>query len=145
MSDKTISEAEQLKASPEQMRYASLLYYGAWIGLFLLLITYLVYVLGFLTPHAEIQMVVNNWDKGLHDYMQITNKPGGWGWTSLVGYGDFLNYIGLAILAAITIPCYFTLLPGYLKRKNMKLFYICVAEIVVLTLAASGILGSGGH
>ena len=48
-------------------------------------------------------------------------------------------------LALLPILCYLFLIVGYGKRKDWIYFVICLAEVVVLVLAASGILGSGGH
>ena len=56
-----------------------------------------------------------------------------------------MNFLGLALLALMTIVCYCVLLNGYTKRKDWIYLTIAVLEILVLTVAASGILGSGGH
>jgi hypothetical protein len=37
------------------------------------------------------------------------------------------------------------LLPAYLSKKDMPYTFIVLTEIVVLVLAASGILAVGGH
>jgi hypothetical protein len=130
---------------PEQITYANLLFYGAWLGIFLLVVTYFLYVSGILAPHVEITTVPAHWGKSVHDYGQITGSPAGWGWTALLGKGDFLNFIGMALLAVMTIICYIVLIPGYIRRKDWAYTVICVVEVLVLSLAASGILGSGGH
>ena len=62
-----------------------------------------------------------------------------------MGKGDFLNYIGFTLLGAMTIICYLVLVRGYFRQKNWIFFTISVLEILVLSLAASGLLGSGGH
>ena len=79
------------------------------------------------------------------DYMHTTESPHGWGWLRLLDTGDYLNFIGLTILALITILCYLVLLPGYIRQKDWIYTLICVLEVLVLSLAASGILGAGGH
>jgi hypothetical protein len=45
----------------------------------------------------------------------------------------------------MTIFCYLVLVRGYLCKKDWIYAVISVLEILVLSLAASGILGSGGH
>lgn len=138
-------QSMRLKPMPEQITYANLLFLGAWIGIFLMLITYFIYVTGILSPQVDVAMVVQNWDKGVEEFLEITHSPHGWGWLSLLHKGDFLNFLGLTLIAVLTIICYLFLAAGYKKRNDWMYFSICLLEIAVLTLAASGILGTGGH
>ena len=138
-------QTKRLKPMPEQITYANLLFIGAWAGILLMLITYFIYVTGILSPHIDVTVVTQNWGKGVDEYLKITHSPHGWGWLSLLNKGDFLNFIGLSLIAVLTIICYLFLVVGYKKRKDWAYFFICVFEIAVLALAASGILGAGGH
>ena len=138
-------KSDDMKPMAEQLTYADILFKGAWSGIFLLLVTYGIYLSGILTPQVEIPVVIANWDKGVNEYLHITHSPHGWGWTAMIGKGDFLNYVGLALLALLTIVCYGVLTAGYYKRKDWPYAIIAVLEILVLSVAASGILGSGGH
>ena len=138
-------EDKSLKPMPEQIAYANLLFIGAWAGIFLMIITYLLYISGILSPHVDITLITQNWDKGIDEYLKITHSPHGWGWLSLLGKGDFLNFIGMVLLAVMTIICYLLLIAGYKKRKDWVYFFIALMEVLVLAFAASGILGSGGH
>jgi hypothetical protein len=45
----------------------------------------------------------------------------------------------------MTVVCYLVLLKGYLAKKDWIYAGIAFLEIMVLSLAASGLLGSGGH
>ena len=83
--------------------------------------------------------------KDVAEYLELTHSPHGWGWVALLSKGDFLNYIGFVLLALMTIFCYLVLLRGYIRHKNWIFSTIAFMEIVVLSIAASGILGSGGH
>lgn len=133
------------QASPEQVRYANILFYGSWLGIFMMIATYLIYITGVLDPHVPLTDVTAAWKMGVTDYLHHTNSPTGWGWAELLHRGDFLNFIPIALLALLTIVCYFTLIPGYKRVKDYKYMFFAIAEIVVLSLAASGLLGSGGH
>jgi hypothetical protein len=73
------------------------------------------------------------------------HKMAGWSWLARIGKGDYLNFIGIAILAGLTIVCYAAIIPAFLRKKNMAYLAIAVVEVLVLTLAASGILKGGGH
>ncbi len=136
---------EDLQASREQIIYANLLIIGVLAGLIILVTTYAIYVSGILPAHIEISLIPELWGKGVSEYLEITHSPHGWGWVHLLAKGDFLNYIGFAFLALMTIFCYLVLVRGYSRQKDWIYTTIAVLEIIVLSVAASGILGSGGH
>jgi len=136
---------EALKPSREQIIYANLLIIGVWVGIIILATTYAIYLTGVLSPHIDISIIPSIWGKGVNEYLEITHSPNGWGWVSLLTKGDFLNYTGFVLLALMTIVCYLVLVRGYFRQKNWIFAAIAVLEIVVLSVAASGILGSGGH
>jgi len=136
---------EDLQPSREQIIYANLLIIGVLAGLIILVTTYAIYVSGILPAHIEISLIPKLWGKGVSEYLEITHSPHGWGWIPLLAKGDFLNYIGFALLALMTIFCYLVLVRGYVRQKNWIFTAIALLEIVVLSVAASGILGSGGH
>jgi hypothetical protein len=129
----------------EQVTYANLLFIGAWTGILIMMITYLIYITGIVSPHVDIALIIQNWDKGVNEYLQITNTPNGLGWLRLLHKSDFLNFVGIALLGVLTIICYLFLIFGYKKRKDWIYVFICLLEITVLAVAASGILGTGGH
>ena len=133
------------KASPEQVTYANLLFYGCWGGLALMAVTYIVYVTGLVTPHIPLEMVPLLWSEPVGTYLELGKVPHGWGWAVLIAKGDFLNFLGIVLLAGMTIVCYIPLIPVYLKRKENVFAMLAIAEIVVLLIAASGIVGGGAH
>ena len=136
---------EDLKPSPEQIIYANLLIIGVWAGIIILVATYAIYVTGVLPAHVDMSLIPTLWGKGVNEYLKMTHSPHGWGWVTLLSKGDFLNYIGFAFLALMTIVCYLVLVRGYSRRKDWIFAAIAVLEIIVLSVAASGILGAGGH
>jgi len=136
---------EDLQPSPEQIIYANLLVIGVWAGIFILVTTYVIYLTGILPAHVDMSLIPKLWGKGVNEYLEITHSPHGWGWAALLSKGDFLNYIGFAFLALMTIFCYLVLVRGYSRQKDWMFAAIAVLEIVVLSVAASGILGAGGH
>ena len=136
---------QALKPSREQIIYANLLIIGVWLGIFILVTTYVIYLTEILPSHVELTLIPKVWGKGVAEYLEITHSPHGWGWVHLLAKGDFLNYIGFALLALMTIFCYLVLVRGYARQKNWIFTAIAVLEMLVLSVAASGILGSGGH
>jgi hypothetical protein len=136
---------DNLKPKREQVIYANILLMGVWLGMLLLILTYLTYLSGLLPAHFPISEIPRYWGLGVNEYQEITNGPHGWGWLSLLGKGDFLNFLGFAFLGLITVFCFMVLLCLYVKSRKRLMALICALEILVLTLAASGMLGSGGH
>jgi len=136
---------QALKPSREQIIYANLLIIGVWAGIAILVTTYAIYVTGILPSHVDISVMPTLWGKGVTEFLEITHSPHGWGWARLLGRGDFLNYIGFALLALMTIVCYLVLVRGYVRQRNWTFAVIAILEILVLSLAASGLVGSGGH
>ncbi|MEJ2731334.1 MAG: DUF1634 domain-containing protein [Deltaproteobacteria bacterium] len=136
---------EALKPSREQYIYANLLIIGVWAGIIILFTTYAIYLTGILPPHVDISIIPSVWGKGVDEFLEITHSPHGWGWVPLLIKGDFLNYVGFVLLALMTIACYLVLVRGYIRQKNWIFAAIALLEIVVLSLAASGIFGGGGH
>lgn len=136
---------KSLQATEEQIIYANLLEKGMFLGLLILLITYLLYVLGILKPYVPINEIPKCWGAGVHNYLSHCHIQTGWSWLRMVYYGDFINFIGIALLAGVTIACFLAIVP--ILWKNGDKWYACFAllEAIILGLAASGILSVGGH
>ena len=133
------------QAPPEQLTYASLLFYGSWAAIAILIITFAVYVSGLLESYIPINEVSRYWSMPVSQYVQEANVPTGWGWATLLGQGDFVNFIGIVLLAGMTIICFIVILPYYAKQKDIPFLIIIILEVLVLCLGASGLLGTGGH
>jgi hypothetical protein len=134
-----------LQARPEQVVYANLLEKGMLLGLVLVLLTYGIYVLGLMKPLVSMESITKNWTMNVHDYLAQCGIKPGWAWLSLVGYGDFLNFIGIALLAGITMICFLAIIPVLWKENDRLYAFFAFLEAVILGVAASGILGAGGH
>lgn len=141
------------KASEEQLVYAGILNRGMLIGLALLVATFFIYVFGILPSYVPIEKLsetpagsnVPYWGMRAHEFNQAFNIPTGWGWLAHVSKGDYLNFVGIAILAGMSILCYLSILPILIRKKDAAYVVIAILEVAVLVLAASGILKAGGH
>ncbi len=138
-------EKRDLQIAPEQIKYANILFYGSWLGILILGVFFLLYVSGIISPFVPSSVIPNYWGMNVHDYNQHLNLPVGWGWLGMIMYGDYLNFLGIAFLALLTIIGYLILIPYYLKSKDVAYATIAGLEIIILLLAASGILRVGGH
>jgi hypothetical protein len=133
------------KASEEQMAYARVLNIGMWLGLAVLVITFFIYLSGVLPSYVPIDDLPKYWTMRVHDYNVALNAPTGWHWTALIDKGDYLNFVGIAILSGLTILCYLVILPILYRKKSTAYVIIAIVEVLVLSLAASGVMKIGGH
>ena len=139
------------EANEEQLLYAKILEFGMYAGLAILLVTFLLYISGIMAPAVPIDQLPNYWVLSVHDYVEAVNHDflhrdhgvTGWGWMALLGKGDFVNFLGIAMLSGVTIVCYAGIVPTLLRKKQTAYVLMAIAEVVILVLAASGILAAG--
>lgn len=132
-----------LEAGPEQIRYAGILEKGMYIGLLILFITFIIYAFGFMKPYIPMNEISGYWSMNVHDYLKAANIKTGWSWLGMLHRGDFINFIGIAILAGVTIICYLSIIPILLRNKDRVYALLALLEVIILSLAASGILAVG--
>ncbi len=130
--------------SEEQLQYARWLDIGTRIGFGLLIATFALYASGLVAPHIPLSELPSLWGLPVDRYLAATGLPTGWGWLRLAGASDVMNFAGIAFLSLVTLGCYLRIATSYLRRGDSALAFIVVAEIIVLLLAASGLV-SGGH
>jgi hypothetical protein len=129
---------------PEQERYARWLARGTRGGLVLLIVGFLAYVLGLFEAHVPPRELPGLWGLPLDEYLRLSGAPTGWGWIQLVHRSDYWNFIGIAVLALITLACYARMIPTLLARGERVQALLAVLQVLVLLAAAAGLL-SGGH
>ncbi len=133
------------QATEEQLLYANILNKGMLVGLLGLVVTFIIYGAGILEPKIPLEQVQNYWVMPVNEYLQLSGIHAGWAWLGNLGYGDMLNFLPIAFLSLLTIICYLAILPGLMRKKDTAYVVLVIVEVFVLTVAASGILGSGGH
>ena len=133
------------QATEEQLLYANILNKGMLVGLLGLIVTFIIYGAGILEPKIPLEEVQNYWVMPVSDYLQLSGIHAGWAWLGNLGYGDMLNFLPIAFLSLLTIVCYLAILPGLMRKKDTAYVVLVIIEVVVLVVAASGLLGSGGH
>lgn len=134
---------DRLKATPEQLLYAGILEKGMYLGLLILFITYALYVFGIMDPYIPLDKISDYWSMNVHDYLEHAEIKNGWAWLGMLKYGDFINFIGIALLAGVTIICYAAIVPTLIKSKDTVYAIIAILEVIILSAAASGILAVG--
>jgi len=139
------------EADADQLLYAGILAKGMYLGLAILTVTFIIYMAGLVQPGIPIEELPRLWTLSVHDYTETVNheflhRPEvviGWSWVRLIGMADFMNFIGIALLSAVTVVCYLGILPSLFRKKDWIYATIAVLEVIVLTLAASGLVAVG--
>lgn len=132
-----------LEASPEQVLYARILEIGMYLGLLVLFVTFGLYAFGIVDPYIPLDKISNYWSMNVNDYLEHAEIKAGWAWLGMLKYGDFINFIGVAMLAGVTIICYAAIVPTLLKNNDKVYAILAVLEVIILSAAASGILAVG--
>jgi hypothetical protein len=137
--------------SEEQLLYARILEVGVLLGLGMLLITFGLYVLGIVEPAVPVHDLPRYWTLNVHDYLEAINRDHlhrehlviGWSWVTALRFGDYLNFLGIVLLAMVTVVCYLGILPTLLRKRDWAYSCMAVLEAFILSLAASGLLQVG--
>lgn len=130
--------ADDLAQPPEQLRYARWLAWGTRLGVLMLLAGLVAALTGWLPPQVPPETVAQWWGQPVAVYREATGSAAGWGWLRQLAHGDMAGLLGIALLAASAVPPLLALLPLYLRRRDRIFAALCVAEIAVVALAASG-------
>ncbi|HUK04183.1 MAG TPA: hypothetical protein VLV90_03765 [Burkholderiales bacterium] len=125
------------EANADYARCASV---GTRIALAVIVAELLAYVSGALSPYVPLEELPRLWHMSMREYLAAARVPAGWGWVALAGRGDYVNFIGIALLASITLVCYLRALQGFLRRGERLYAALAAAQLLVLLAAASGLL-----
>ena len=134
-----------------QQRYARVLSVGGRIGLAVLAISFALYVSGMVAPAVPIERLPEYWGLPVQQYLARVNAeflhlehpPTRWAWVPLAGNGEFLNFVGIALLASVTIACCLSIVPKLYRQGRVLFTVIAALQALILILAASGLLNAG--
>lgn len=128
---------------PEQLRYARVLDWSARIGLAVLVASFAAYLGGLMDAHVPPQQLPQLWIHPVDRFIELTGSPRGWGWLALIHLGDMAGLLGIAILAGSSLACLLAVVPVFAARRDRAFVFVCLAEVVVIAVAASGWLAAG--
>ena len=128
----------------EQQRYAALLELLARIGLAVVVLGFAAYVLEILPARVPVDRLSELWTLPLAQVLQATGGAKGWGWIAQLQHGDMVALAGIGLLAGCSAVALLAVVPLYLKRGDRMFVVLCLAEVAVIVLAASGWF-TGGH
>jgi len=135
-----MEETSAFENASEQQLYARIVYHMNHLGLFVLVVGFVLYLTGMLAPHVPLEDLPKYWSLPLDQYLEKTGAPTGWQWISELGYGDAAPLLGVALLASITIVCYLVLFFKFLQRGIRPLVAITVIELFLMLLSASNLI-----
>jgi hypothetical protein len=139
--------------SDEQLLYAKILAIGMYTGLVVLLVTFALYLSGLVDPAVPIKDLPNYWTLNVDRYLEMVNGGylhrehalRGWWWLTALEHGDYINFLGIAMLSSVTLVCFVGIVPTLVRKRDWIYVAFATTEVVILALAASGILITAGH
>lgn len=129
-------------ASPEELRYATVLALGARIALLALIVVFALYVTGAISPLVPLANLPQYWRLSAREFVALTHQPTGWAWLEQIRLADIATLAPIAFLAGVSVLCSLAVLPQFLRRRDAVHAAILVLQIVVLVIAASNVLGA---
>ncbi|MBK9608983.1 MAG: hypothetical protein IPO58_22070 [Betaproteobacteria bacterium] len=125
--------------SQAQHRYARVLDWVTRLGFVLLVAAFAAYLLGLLPAHVPFERLPALWVQPVDAYLRESATPVGWGWVVLAAKGEFASLGGIVLLVGCSFLCLAAILPLYARRGEAIYFVLCLLELTVMALAASGI------
>jgi hypothetical protein len=129
--------------SAAQRRYAALLEWCTRIGLAVVVLAFAAYVLGLVPARVPVDRLAEVWHLPVAQYQQATGGTQGWGWIADLRRSDMAALAGIGLLAACSAVALLALVPLYLRRGDRVFAVLCMAEVAVIVLAASGWITAG--
>lgn len=130
--------AAEAHRAAEARRYALWLTWGTRTGVAVLLAGLVAALAGWLPPQVPPEQVALWWGQPVDAYLSATGGSTGWAWIRQLAHGDMAGLLGVALLAASAVPPLLALLPLYWRQRSWVFVLLCLAEIAVVALAASG-------
>lgn len=129
--------------TPARAMYARALDRLVRLGMGFMLAVFCFYAMGIGPCRIRPETLSFHWSLSLHEFLTATGTGQGWCWIRDLRKLDHLSLMSIIFMAFITVICYIRILPYYFKVKNRIYALICSIQIIVLLLAASGLLKAG--
>jgi len=127
-------------AAPEQPRYAGVLEACVRAGFVLLVLSFVLYMVGIPKPVIPLDQLPQYWGLPVDEFVKATHTPTGWGWLAMIGHGDTLNLVGIALLAGASAVSSLAVLPVLARRGEYALLAITLLQLIVVAVSALNLL-----
>jgi hypothetical protein len=140
--NKTTDQPAHQTVSEEQKAYARLLAIGMKASMAVMIAIFVLYVTCVKSIRAPLEDLPNCWGLTGEAFLKRTGIATGWGWLGEALDGHYLNYLPIIMLSSVSCLCYLRIIPILAKKRDFLYVAIAIAEVVIVALAASGILKS---
>jgi hypothetical protein len=127
-------------AAPEQPRYAGVLEACVRAGFFLLVLSFVLYMLEVPKPLIPLDQLPQYWGLPVREFVRATHAPTGWAWLAMIGHSDMLNLVGIAVLAGAPALGSIAVLPVFARRGEYALLVVALLQLMILLVSASNLL-----
>jgi len=101
----------------------------------------LIYIFQIFEPQIPPEKLTKLWSMSSSEFSRtIDSNISGWGWIKLIYKSDYMNYLPIIFLSIIVVIANLRILPFLLSEKDYKLALISLLQIIVILIAASGVL-----
>jgi hypothetical protein len=142
----TDKKEQRIYADRVQFAYAKTLDIVAHAVMLVIGIGYLLYILRLLPLTVPIETIAGNWQLSSSELQSKLHVFCGWScFTSLpvLLHGDAVSYASVVMLSMATLFCLVTAVMAFFREKNHLFLMIAILQVVVLLVAASGVMTLG--
>jgi uncharacterized membrane protein len=142
----TDKKQERVYADRVQTAYANALDIVSHSVIVVMVLGYLLYLTELPPLSVPIETIAGNWHLSSARMQAKLHLPCGWScFSSSAGlmHGDVVSYMSIIFLSMATVLCLATAIMAFFREKNHLYSSIATVQIVVLLIAASGILSAG--
>ncbi len=139
----TDKKGEKIYADRVQLAYAKTLDIVAHAVMLVIGAGYLLYIMQLLPLSVPIETVAGNWQLSSSELQAKLHLFSGWSCFAslpLLLHGDAVSYASVVMLSMATILCLATAVIVFFREKNHLFLMIAILQVVVLLVAASGVM-----
>jgi hypothetical protein len=127
-----------------RMAYARILSVAVYVAFFLLLVVSVLYFSGAVASRTPLNELHRYWGESLEEFREAVGAPARpWEWTQEVLSAEGLAHVPIAFLGLLTMAGYLRIAIPFARAGDYAYLAIVVAELVVLGIAAAGLLSGG--
>jgi hypothetical protein len=124
-----------------QERYARLVDLLTRIAFLVSAGAFVLYLAGVPMPLMAPDDLPQLWALPLEEYLALSGAPTGWAWLALLGHADYVCLAGLALFPCVILLCNAAVLGALMQRRERLMAVLVAAQVAVLAIAASNLLG----